>query len=308
MSEDKMDVSFIIVNYKTKELTAKAISSIYKFAQNIKFEIILVDNNSQDKSVNYLKKKFPKIRLIENTGNFGFGKANNQGMEIANGEFLFLFNSDAYLIDDSISKIIQRAKEINNLGAISPLILNVDKSIQQSGGFSPSLTKVFWWMSFLDDLPFGLVFKPYHIDHDSFYKKENELDWLTGAAMIIPKSVYNKVGGFDENIFMYGEDIELCNNIKKAGFKIVFSPAGRLIHLGQGSSKKVSKNAILGEYSGLVYFYKKNRSRFSLQILKILLKMGALLRVIVFGLLGMVRQQADRKELSKIYAEAFKVA
>lgn len=301
MPEDKMDVSFIIVNYNTKDLTSKAIESIYKFVKNLSFEIILIDNNSQDGSPADLKKKYPTIKLVQNNENLGFGRANNQGMKIAKGRFLFLFNSDAYFIDNSIDTIIKRAKEINNLGAISPLILNADRSIQQSGGFFPSLTRVFWWMSFLDDLPFGLIFKPYHIDHDSFYKNERELDWLTGAAMIIPRSVYNKVGGFDESIFMYGEDIELCNVIKKAGFINLFSPTGKIVHLGQGSSKKISRNAIIGEYTGLIYFYKKNRSWFSLQILKFLLKIGALLRIVVFSLLG-------RKELSKIYAEAFKVA
>lgn len=296
-----MDVSFIIVNFNTKALTAQAVASIYKYASNLKFEIFLIDNNSTDGSAAYLKKKFPKLNLIENNQNVGFGRANNQGMEKAVGEYLFIFNSDAYLIDDSLKTLIARAREIKNLGAISPLILNVDKTIQQSGGFFPTLTKVFWWMAFIDDLPFGLMLNPYHIDHDSFYANERELDWLTGAALIIPKSVYNKVGGFDENIFMYGEDIEICQRIKKAGFKIYFSPVSRLVHIGQGSSQKVSKNAILGEYKGLIYLYKKNRSWASLQILRLLLKMGALLRIIVFGALG-------RKELSQIYAEAAKLA
>lgn len=296
-----MDVSFIIVNYNTKELTAKAIGSIYKYAQNLNFEIFLIDNNSTDGSLKFLEKKFPKVKFIANHQNIGFGRANNQGMEKAVGEYLFIFNSDAYLIDDSLQKLIKRAGEIKNLGAISPLILNVDKTIQQSGGFFPTLTKVFWWMSFVDDLPFGLMLNPYHIDHDSFYAKERELDWLTGAALIIPRSVYNKVGGFDENIFMYGEDIEICQKMKRAKFKVYFSPLSRLVHIGQGSSGKVSINAIIGEYKGLIYLYKKDRSWLSLQILRLLLKMGALLRIIAFGAIG-------RKELSKIYAEAFQVA
>ena len=296
-----MDVSFIIVNYNTKDLTAQAIESIYKHAKNLNFEVILIDNSSTDGSADFIKIRFPKVKLIENRENIGFGRANNQGMEKAAGEYLFLFNSDAYLIDDSLQKLIERAGDIKNLGAISPLILNVDRTIQQSGGFFPTLTKVFWWMSFIDDLPFGLRLNPYHIDHDSFYKEERKLDWVTGAALIIPKSVYNKVGGFDKNIFMYSEDIEICQRIKKAHLQIYFSPESRLVHIGQGSSGKVSKNAIIGEYKGLIYLYKKNSGWLSLQILRLLLKMGALLRVAVFGVLG-------RKELSQIYEEAFQVA
>ncbi len=204
-------------------------------------------------------------------------------------------------MDTSLSKLLKRAREIDNLGAIAPLVLNPDKTIQQSGGYFPTLFKMFLWMSFIDDLPGGALLKPYHIDHDSFYAHEQELDWITGAAFMAPSTVLKKVGGFDRDIFMYGEDVDLCYRIKDAGYRIVMDPEAKIVHIGQGSSGKTPQGAILGEYKTILYVYKKHLGSGSLQLARILLKMGALLRIVVFGLLG-------RKELSKTYVEAFKMA
>lgn len=300
MLDHKTEVSFIIVNWNTKELIKQALDSIYKFAKEITFEIIVVDNNSNDGSAQMVRKHFPKAKLILNHDNLGFAKANNQGIKIAKGEFIFLFNSDAYLIDYSIKNLINRAREIAGLGAIGPQILKVDKTIQQSVGFFPDIIRVALWMSFIDDLPLGHLLKPYHVDHDRFYRKEQKVDWLTGAALMVPKTVIQKVGSLDGNIFMYGEDIDWCMRIKKAGFDIYFSPVAKLAHIGSGSSGKISRNAILGEYKGIIYLYNKHHGKFSLQILRLLLKIGALFRVFIFAITG-------RKETAKFYAEAFKL-
>src|SRR3989344_4572803 len=110
-----INVSIIIVNYKTKALVAQAITSIQKFVTGFTYEIIVVDNASHDGSAEFLKKNFPTIELIESKENIGFGRGNNLGIKRAKGEYLFFFNSDAYLIDASILKLLQRAGEINNL-------------------------------------------------------------------------------------------------------------------------------------------------------------------------------------------------
>lgn len=295
-----MDISIIIVNWNTKKLLEQAIASIYKYAKGLTFEVIVVDNASEDGSPKMVSNKFPKVLLVENRHNFGFAQANNQGIKITKGEFIFLFNSDAYLIDDSLAKLVKRAREIPNLGAIAPKILNEDRTTQQSAGFFPDLLKVLLWMSFVDDLPYGDLLKPYHVDHDRFYEKEHKVDWLTGAAIMVPKKVIDKTGALDDKIFMYGEDVDWCTRIKKAGFNIYFSPVAAIVHIGQGSSGQISRNAILGEYKGIIYVYKKHKSRLALQILRLLLKMGALSRVFIFGALG-------RKETAKFYVEAFKM-
>lgn len=295
------ELSVIIVNWNTKKLLEDCLSSIFKHTKEIQFEVIVVDNGSEDGSARMVEKKFPKVLLVPNKENLGFTKANNQGIKIAKGEYVLLLNSDTYLIENSPKKLVDRAKSMDSFGALGPMLLNEDRTIQQSVGFFPHLPQAFWWMSFIDDLPFGTILKPYHVDHDSFYKNDHEVDWVTGAAILVPKKVIEQIGGLDEDIFMYGEDVDWCWRIKEANFKVFYSPATKIVHIGRGSTGKITKNAIIGEYKGIVYFYQKHKSHLALQLLRGLLKIGALARIAVFGVLG-------RKEAAKFYVEAFKVA
>lgn len=296
-----MDLSVIVVNWNTKKLLEDCLASIYKFTQNIDFEVIVVDNGSKDGSQKMVKDKYPKAKLIANKNNLGFAKANNIGFGHAKGKYILLLNSDTYLIENSFRKLVEFAKKQENLGVLTPQLLNQDRSIQQSVGFFPNLPQIFFWMTFIDDLPLGYILKPYHVDHEAFYKKDQQVDWVTGAALLIPKNVIQKAGELDEKIFMYGEDVEWCWRIKKAGFQIIYSPITKIVHIGRGSSGKISTQAFIGEFQGLKYFYSKHKSNFSLQILRILLKMGALARIFLFGFLG-------RKETARAYVETIKVA
>ena len=301
ISKIDKDLSVVIVNWNTKKLLENCLISIFKFTKNLSFEVIVVDNNSHDASSQMVAKKFPQVKLIKNQENLGYAKANNQGIRLAKGKYILLLNSDTYLVENSFKKLANLAGSLKNLGALGPLLLNPDKSIQQSVGFFPHLPQIIWWMSFIDDLPGGTFLKPYHVDHDSFYQKDQQADWLTGAAFFIPRQAVEKVGTLDEKIFMYGEDVDLCFRIKTAGFKVIISPVAGMVHIGQGSSGKAKRNAILGEYKTILFVYQKHMGKNSLQIAKMLLKIGALLRIGIFGLLG-------RKELSKTYVEAFKMA
>ncbi len=296
-----MDLSIIIVSYNTRKLLKDCLASIFKFTKGISFEVIVVDNASKDQSADMVRKNYPQVKLILNRDNLGFTKANNQGIRIAKGEYIMLLNSDTYLVENSFRKLAEKAKSLENLGALGPLLLNQDHSIQQSVGYFPNLPQVFLWMSFIDDLPGGQNLKPYHIDHNSFYQKEKEVDWVTAAAILVPRKVINKVGALDENIFMYGEEIELCYRIKQAGYQVYFTPETKIVHIGRGSSQKIPTKAFIGEYQGVIYFYQKYKGALSLQIVRLLLKIGALARIVIFGLLG-------RKELINAYVQAIKVA
>lgn len=296
-----MDVSVIIVNWNTKKLLEDCLKSIFKYTKEVNFEVIVVDNGSTDGSRQLVKTKFPKVVLIRNKNNLGFTKANNQGIKVAKGEYVLLLNSDTYFIENALQKLLEVAKSKNGEAVLAPLLLNEDRTIQQSVGFFPNLPQVFYWMSFIDDLPFGQFLKPYHVDHENFYKKEREVDWLTGAAIFIPREVIGKAGNLNEEIFMYGEDVEWCFRIKKAGYKIFLYPQAKIVHIGRGSSKKIPTSAFIGEYEGIKFFYQRYKGFVALQIARFFLKIGALLRIIVFSILG-------RKELAKSYVEAFKVA
>ena len=296
-----MDLSVIIVNWNTKKLLDDCLSSIFKFTKDIDFEVIVIDNDSKDGSPELVKKKYSKVKLIENKDNVGYAKANNQGIKVAKGEYILLLNSDTYLIENSFEKLVEKVQTEQNLGVLAPLLLNVDRSTQQSAGYFPHLPQVFFWMTFLDDLPGGTLLKPYHLDHNWFYRKDHEVDWITGAAFLIPKKVIDDVGTLDESIFMYGEDVDWCYRIKKSGFKVIYSPVTKIVHIGRGSSGQISKNAIIGEFKGIKIFYQKHKGSTSLLFLRLFLKIGALARIVIFSLLC-------RRETAKFYAESLKMA
>src|SRR3990167_6484228 len=130
-----MELSVIIINWNTKKLLEDCLRSIFKFTKDIKFEVIVVDNGSKDGSQAIVKKKFPQVKLIPNKDNLGFAKANNQGIKLATGKYILLLNSDAYLIENSFNKLVEQADELDDLGALGVLLLNENRSIQQSGCF-----------------------------------------------------------------------------------------------------------------------------------------------------------------------------
>lgn len=301
-----LDLSVIIVNWNTKKLVEDCLTSIFKFTNDVKFEVIVVDNGSEDGSGEIVSNKFPQVKLILNRQNLGFTKANNLGIKIAKGKYILLLNSDTYLVENSFKKLVEKAEKYENFGALGPLLLNEDRSIQQSVGFFPHLPQVFWWMSFIDDLPYGFLLKPFHVDHDYFYRKDQEVDWVTGAAIFISKKVIDKVGYLDEKIFMYGEEVELCWRIKRAGFDVYYTPSTKIVHIGRGSLK-IKSSAYIGEYKSVIFFYKKYKGNLSLQIARLLLKIGALERIAIFSILGFIFGKSKGKELARAYVEAFKV-
>lgn len=259
----------------------------------------MVDNASKDNSVEMVIQKFPSVKLIENKKNLGFGTANNQGAKIARGRYFFFLNPDTTLGENSLGKLVKFMDDRPTVGVLGPQLLNVDGLIQQSVGFFPHLPQVFWWMSFLDDLPFGEYLRPYHVDHNHFYRKERRVDWVTGAAMMVRREAFERAGGFDEKIFLYGEEVELCYRIKSGRFDVFYTPVTLITHVGRGSMEKANIGAITGEYKAILYFYQKHKTKLKGFFVMILLRLGALARIIIFGLI------LQSKELLEAYWSAF---
>jgi len=297
-----MELSIIIVNFNTRQLLFNCLKSIFTETKNISYEVIIVDNGSTDDSLSFVKKHFPQVKIITNKKNLGFAKASNQGVTIAKGKYLLFLNSDTLILNKAIEKSLKfiiKNPQINILGC---RLLNKDRSIQPSIGFFPQLKQLFLMMFFLDDIPFiNRLMKPYQQSRIDFYCKTQEVDWVTGAFLLLSKKVINKIGGFDEDFFMYNEEVDFCYRAKKEGFKVWFYHEPEIIHLKGKSSQEGFKTAVLGEYQGLEKFYKKYQSSLANQQLRFLLKFGALLRIVVFGILK------QDKYKQKTYEEAFKL-
>ncbi len=305
-----VDLSIIIVNFNTKKLTINCINSVWKHVKKTNFEIIVVDNASTDGSIDALKllKKRKKIKIIKSYKNIGFGAANNMGMRVAAGKYILLLNSDTLIESSAIDGMVEWMKKNKEVGATSCALKNSDGSTQATGGYFPSLLKVVAWMFLLDDLPVvDRIIKPFHPMHPHSpiykgvgdFKNPKERDWLTGAFLLIDKKVLEKVGYFDEDYFMYTEEVDLCYRIKKAGWKIWYLPKWSVIHFGGSSSTK--EFPIVGEYKGVKTFYKKHMPQWQYPLIRIFLKLGALIRIIIIS-------PFKGRSIVKTYVKAFKVA
>lgn len=295
-----MRLSIIIVNFNTKKYLKKSIDSI-----DIKkdWEIIVVDNASTDGSIEMLKKNFSFVKIIKNKKNLGFSKANNIGIKACKGEYVLLLNSDTCVEKGAIKFLLQTLQKDSSVGIASSQLKNKDGSIQPQGGFLPRLTNIAAWMLFLDDLPlFKSLFKPYQLNDKKAFNNFLDLGWVSGTAMLMKKDLIKRTGYLNEDLFMYGEDVEFCIRIKQSGYRIVINPQAKIVHFSHISSGGDPSSAILGEYRGLKYIFKHSKPKWEYPIVRLLLKLGAILRMFVFGILQGKRSTYD------VYKKAFFLA
>ncbi len=246
-------LSVVIVNYNVRYFLEQCLLSVQKALQNIPSEIIVVDNNSTDDSCTMLKTKFKDIILIENKLNVGFSKANNQGVQKAKGEFILILNPDTVLSEDTLLKTIDFASKTDNIGALGV------QFIDGKGHFLKECKRGIP----TPKIAFGKLFGFPKKAIDTYYAshiKENaiaKIEILTGAFMLLKKQIYREVNGFDEDYFMYGEDIDLSYKILKNGYQNYYFGKQTIIHY-KGESTIKDKKYLNRFYGAMQIFYKKH--------------------------------------------------
>lgn len=274
MQDKTMKISFLIVNYKSLKYLEKCIYSIYKNINNLQMEIIVVNNDK--KEIDFLKNiKIKKTELkniysrdrgddqvgvvvIEINKNIGFGKANNIGALKAQGEILCIINPDTQIISMDISILLDLLDEDKKIGIVGPKIIEKNGEVQKwSAGVDLTIFEII-----LGKLGFSRSKKIYQS------KKIKKADWVTGACLFIKKDLFLKVGGFDENFFLYYEDLDLCKRVLRNKKKIIYFPNFTVRHLGGKSSDNINKQK--KEYfKSQDYYYKKWFNPVSYLILKL---------------------------------------
>jgi len=327
-------LSAIIVSYNTKDLTIQALTSLLKEIKSSdllkkKSEILVVDNHSQDGSIQAIKQffhqaKFRDYQLIVNKKNLGFARANNQALKQAQGQYLLLLNSDTIVqpgaIDTLVKTFIQHPDQlatattqdsdeiVDYLGILSPTLLNADGSLQPQGGSQISLRAIFNQMFFLDDLPVIGKYLPstqqtgrsQQLNQQQLLDKQRQQTqliykaWVSGAAMMIRKAVIDQIGYLDKNIFMYGEDQEFCLRARNHHFDIAVHPHAEVMHLGSASSS--SEKAIVGEFKSYQYIWQKHFPAYQQRLLRWILRAGARFRMLIYRLTGNQRQATIYRE------------
>ena len=259
-----MKLSILIVNYNTEELTLQAIDSILKNVSTIDYEIIVIDNNSRKTTLDKVLLNNPyndKVKFIGLEKNIGFGKANNKGFEIANGEYVFLLNSDAYLIDDSIIRLIDFMDEKKNkkVACCGPNLINSKGEPNLSYGNFLSREKLLYDLG-LKKIDQQILIEELAISKICDFSEVKEVDYLSGAALMIRKSVIDKFGMFNPKYFMYYEDMDLCFKYFSNGYKSVLVPDVTFVHIGGQSwtSNEISSYEAFKIVAKSKYIFSKN--------------------------------------------------
>jgi len=238
----------IIVNWNTRDLLAQCLSSIFDNAPHNDVRVTVVDNKSADGSCEMLEQRFPQVTLIRNPDNAGFGAANNVALKRLSTTYALLLNSDTVVPKGAIDLLIDFAEAYPRAGVVGCQLLNADQSDQAS------------WARFPTPLTELLSIYPrtrYTIIDPRF--QAYDVDWVSGACMLVRASAIKQIGLFDERFFMYSEETDLCYRIKKAGWRICHVADSRIVHFGAGSMSRASARQLKFLYSSKIQYFAKHQ-------------------------------------------------
>lgn len=222
-------LSVIIVNYNGLKYLKNCFDSLHENLKGITFEIIVLDNNSQDESCSFIKTHYPGIKLIESKVNYGFGKGNNEAVKQSVGDFLLLINNDTIVLDH-LQPVLDHLKADTSIGVLGINMLDANSRYLPVSGNFPNVANMFRMKK--------IQCHSAEFSTGNFSKPEYEVDWLSGSFLMMTKKVFEEVGGFDEDYFLYVEDVDLNRKIADKGYKRVFLPAYKYIHfVGFNTSK-----------------------------------------------------------------------
>ncbi|MFU8772087.1 MAG: glycosyltransferase family 2 protein, partial [Anaerolineales bacterium] len=232
-------LSIIIVNWNTREMLQSCLESVVVDSGELAFEVIVIDNASEDGSADMIADDFPQAQLVRNMRNVGFAAANNQGLEIASGRHILLLNSDTIVHGDVLERSVEWLDAHPTVAAMGCRVLNTDGTVQRTCSMYPSLlnqvllTTGLWklrWPRFLGRSQIT------HWNRDT----EREVEVISGCYMLVRRSVIDEVGLLDEDFFFFGEETDWCRRMRNAGWRLMFAPVGEITHHGGGSVKKLN--------------------------------------------------------------------
>ncbi|WP_152395455.1 glycosyltransferase family 2 protein [Paenibacillus guangzhouensis] len=254
-----MDLSIIILNYNTRQLTLDCLQSVYASTTSYRYEVILIDNNSSDDSVEHFQRQYPATQLIANEENVGFSRANNQGMRIAKGRYILLLNSDTIVELDTFEMMLQFMDSHPDVGASGCKVILPDGSLDKAcrRGFPTPSASFYYAFGFSKMFPDNPRFNQYQLGYLS-PDESYPIDCLVGAFMLVRREAMDQVGMLDEEFFMYGEDIDWCYRIKQAGWQNYYYPETFITHYKGASSRRKPYKIIYEFHRAMYLFHRKH--------------------------------------------------
>lgn len=273
------DLSVVILSFNTREVLRNCLASVLADVARAgrEIEIIVVDNASTDGSPEMVASDFPEAKLIINAWNSGFSKGNNIGLAQARGRYLLCLNSDTLAQPRSLAALIEFMDAHPDAGAIGPMLLNEDGSLQPSGRALPTALSVFLGMSKL----YRLWSNDFYRQRGRDYNKIQEVQEVSGAALCVRREAYEKTHGFDENLWAYYEDVDWCVRIVKAGYKIYYAPQAKIIHLWKRSSQKTPELVYRAGQNSQRYYFRKHNSPIQTKLVDMMLGLKEIINILM---------------------------
>ncbi|MCS6840213.1 MAG: glycosyltransferase family 2 protein [Roseiflexus sp.] len=303
----QIDVTVILVNWNGSALLERALTALFTTTHTSTCQVVVVDNASSDDSVAMVRRQFPGVTLLVNEENVGFGRANNQALALAEGRYILLLNTDAFVHDGAVDGMVAFMDAHPDAGSVGCRLYYEDGSLQRSCFAFPTLATELWNALFLDKLfPKSRFFGRYQMT----YWDMNDIrpvDSLMGACLMVRTDVVKRIGLFDEQFFMYSEEIDLCYRLQQEGFKNYYLPTVSATHLWGGSSRRIRHESFLRLYQSRVKFFRKHYGERTAQWYKAILSLSSLIRVLAGGLINAVHYNPVVHATSRDYMALLRV-
>ena len=276
-------LTIIIVSYNVRQYIDQCLQSVYKALQDIDAEIIVVDNQSQDDTVSYLKTNYPQVRVIESGGNVGFARANNMGIRQSESEYVLLLNPDTVVANNTLSEVVHFMDTHETVGGAGVQMLNADGTrAMESRRGRPTPLVSFYKMCGLSDLfPRSRTFARYYMSWLS-WNEPAEIEVISGAFFFMRRKALDEIGLLDEDFFMYGEDIDLSCRLLNAGWHNCYLPC-KIIHYKGGSTDKTTIRYVRVFYKAMIIYFRKHYAH-----LNFFARKGIELAIVIRAIFGMI--------------------
>ena len=301
-----MKLSIVVICWNDSKVIFNCLESIFAETKGTAFEVIVSDNGSTDSSIPEIRRRFPKVRIVENGANLGFAKGNNAGIAVAQGEYILILNPDTIILRGALDEFIRYAETRPRAGAFGCRVLNPDGSLQTSARPSPTVLREFLaaiclrWPGYFSSRLAADSYVGWNAD------TEREVDWQSGCCVLLRGELLKRLGGFDERFFYHFEETDLCFRVWKSGSPILFCPDAEITHLGGQSVGRFPIRFILETYRGRYrYFFKHYGRKGLVRIRRVaLLHLGV--RMAGYGLLRLFKSDERLENRLAMYRVALK--
>lgn len=288
-----VDLSIGIPSWNTKQLLDQCLASVYQTSHGFSFEVLVVDNASEDGSPEMVASKYPQAKLIVNRINLGFAGACNLAFKHSVGRYFLILNSDTVVLDNALALMVRFMDSHPDAGAAGCRLLNRDGSLQRSCSRFPSvLTELFDALYLSKLLPKSKIFGSYSMSYWDF-DEVREVDFAGGSCLIVRRQTIEEVGLLDEGFFMYTEEADWCYRMWQQGWKVYYYPDARIIHFGGESARRYGNQILVHLYASRNRFIRKHQGRIAATTHRFIVMIGALCRLLLLGLRLCRRDRVD---------------